>query len=121
MLARDTALTSLFQARSKLTELIVGWAPDPKASAKTRAAQAAGLTRLLEQRDQVVGVINALVLTKFQTVATPELLAAAKVLQQTTAKLEEFGERLGQLESVLKVADQIVTAAGKLLALAGVP
>ena len=121
MPASEPPLTSLFAARRKLSDLIVSWSPDPKAPAKVRAAQARQLNRLLEQRDQVVGVINALALTQFQGVVTTDLLAAQKVLQQTTARLDAFGESLAQLESAVKVADQLVAAAGKLLALAGLP
>jgi hypothetical protein len=117
MIARDTTLSALYDARDTLADLIVGWAPDPQADAQVRAEQARQLKQLILQRDHINGAINDVILTKFQNVATPELLAAAQELRATTDRLEQFGKAVDELNAVIRVADDIVGAAAKVIKL----
>src|SRR5919109_75334 len=118
MIARDTTLSSLYDARDKLADLIVQWAPDPCADPQARAAQADQLKGLILQRDQVNGAINAVIATAFQSVASPELVAASQELRGATDRLEQFGQTMDQLQGALKLADDIVQVASKVMKLA---
>jgi hypothetical protein len=118
MVARDVALDSLYDARSALTALIVGWSPDPAADPAARAEQASGLEQLILERDRVNGAINAVIAAEFQDIATAELMAAARALGAATAQLKRFGKAIAEVNEVIKVADAIVQAAASVAGLA---
>jgi len=118
MVARDVTLSSLFEARTKLADLIVGWAPDAAGSEAERQAQADLLNQLILQRDKVNGAINAVIAASFQAIPTLELEQAAGELARTAGELEAFGKSITQLNEVLRVADLVVQAAAKVVSLA---
>jgi len=118
MVARDMTLGSLYDARSRLGDLIVSWTPDPNADAVTRDAQADQLKQLILERDLVNGAINAVIATEFASIPTPELMAAAKELEQATGRLDAFGRSVAEANDVIKVADTIVRGAAVVVSLA---
>ena len=118
MVARDVALSALFDARAKLAELIVGWSPEPARSEAERRAQADKLNQLILERDKVNGAINAVIAAAFQAIPTPELEKATRELAQSARDLEAFGDSIAQLNEVLRVADLVVQGAAKVVSLA---
>jgi hypothetical protein len=118
MVPRDLTLSSLYDARRKLGELIVRWSPDPAADAATREAQIARLEQLILERDRVNGAISGIIGAEFEAIASPELMQAAQALPAIAEKLEAFGKSIAEVNEVLKVADEIVQGAAKVLKLA---
>lgn len=117
MIARDETLSSLFDARRRLTEFIVAFAPDPIADPQVRASQAAALEELIMRRDQVSGAINAVIAAAFKEVATPELLAAAREVRALADRMQELGKSIENLKDAIGFADEIVKATTKVVAL----
>ncbi len=118
MRGRDEVLENLYAARDRLSDLIVAWSPDPAADVSTRKKQAEDLRALLDQRDQVSGKINEIVAAAFKDVASPELVAAAKELESRTATLQTFGKTVADVKGVIKIADQVLAAAAKVIKIA---
>ena len=116
MVARDNALSSLFDAREKLSDLIVAWAPDANATPEVRDAQTKQLNDLLLQRDRVNGAISEVIATAFKNIASQDLLQATNDLAAVTKQLAAFGQSIQKINEVLKIADAVVAAAGKVIA-----
>lgn len=112
MIARDLTLSSLYAARDQLGALIVRWGPSSGSQPET-------LHQLLLARDQVSAAINAVIAVAFRDLPSPELLAAAKELSATTARLQSFGQSIAQVNEVLNAVEQAVSLAAKVIALAG--
>lgn len=118
MVPRDITLSSLYEARRKLGDLIVAWAPDPKADLATREMQADQIGRLILERDRVNGAINGLIAAEFASIASQDLMEAAQALPAMTEKLSAFGKSIAEVNEVLKLADEIVQGAAKVIHIA---
>ena len=114
MVARDITLGSLYDARAKLTDLIMDWTPDPKVGSTARDS----LNQLILERDRVNGAINAIIATAFANIATPELMSAAQDLGRLTGQLRTFGKAVAEVNEVIKIADAVVQGAARVIALA---
>ncbi|OFX25073.1 MAG: hypothetical protein A2V77_05695 [Anaeromyxobacter sp. RBG_16_69_14] len=114
MVVRDITLGSLYDARAKLTDLIIAWTPDPSAESAARDS----LDQLILERDRVNGAINAIIATAFAGIATPELVSAAQDLARLTGQLKNFGKAVAGLNAVIKLADAVVQGAARVIALA---
>jgi hypothetical protein len=118
MSARDDLLENLYAARERLSDLIVGWTPDPAADPETRKKQAEGLKDLLAQRGQVNRKINEAIAAAFKDVASPELVAASEQLGSLTRELKRFGKTVADVNRVIGLADQVLAAASKVIKIA---
>ena len=118
MSAKDDVLQTLYAARDRLADLIVLWSPDPAANVETRKQQAADLHALVAQRDEVNARINGIIAAAFRNVASSERRWASAELGSLTEKLQNFGKTVADVNEVLKIADQVVAAASKVIKVA---
>ncbi|SRR5260370_42837 len=118
MVQRDVTLSSLFDVRRKLGELIVSWSPDPEADPATQNTQREQLNALILERDQINGAINAVIATEFAGIPSPALTQATQDLQVSAEKLDALGKTIAEINDVLKIADAVLQGAAMVIKLA---
>ena len=106
---KSDVLDSLFAARRKVSRLIIALSPKDD-------RERASLDDLLRDRDRLTAAINQVIDQQF-TASWSKLDGAASELSIATLKLEAVEAKVDRLESALKIVDEVLAAAAKVVGL----
>ena len=99
MMRADT-LQNLFDARDKLSDMIISLKPENDDQRKQ-------LERLMQRNDRITGAINQVIAAKFNEVANG-LAEKVSNLEQQTAALNKLNNVINDVQNAIQIADEII-------------